>query len=66
MPGATMEAVSSVRGSPLQNTRSSPIPASAPATAFACATPSSFSGTSRGSTGEPSSAKYDTSAWRMR
>ena len=50
-----MDAVSSVRGRPLQSTRSSSIPASAAATAFACATPSSFSGTSRGSTGEPSS-----------
>ena len=39
MPGATMAAVSSVRGRPLQSTRSSSIPASAPATASACATP---------------------------
>ena len=47
-------AVSSVRGSPLVTTRSRSMVRNASATACACATPSSLSGTSVGFTGDPS------------
>ena len=47
VPGATIDAVWSVRGRPLVSTRSSSTSRSTSATAPACSRPSSFSGTSR-------------------
>ena len=66
VPGATIAAVSAVRGRSLVTTRSSSTPSSASRAASACSRPRFVSGTCSGLTGRPVSSTYETSAWRIR